>query len=309
MSDSRRWTHALDWNLLRTFVVLAEERSVTRAADRLLLQQPTVSAALKRLEEAFACRLFERGRRPMILTPQGEKLFGECRSLYGAIAALEPRAAHPVSTVAGTVRLNMVTQVINAGLDDVFRRLHAVHPGISFNIDVSTSYDIVRAVSQQIVPFGICLLAKPVSTLTCQFLFREDFAIFCGPDHALFNVGEVDYAAIRSEAWVSFACAELANSLEPMLSLRLGADLASRVVMSSSDLQEVRRFIAAGIGIGILPVEAVARDVRDGHLRRITLTDQADLGADVYFIRNPIAEPDTAEQAFIEAMGRFEPAP
>ncbi len=309
MSDSRRWTHALDWNLLRTFVVLAEERSVTRAAERLLLQQPSVSAALKRLEEAFGCRLFERGRRPMILTPQGETLFCECRSLYGAIAALEPRIAQPVSAIAGTVRLNMVTQVINAGLDEVFRRLHAEHPGISFSIDVSTSYDIVRAVSQQIVPFGICLLAKPVSTLSCQFLFREDFGIFCGPGHALFDAGAVDYAAIRSEAWVSFACAELANSLEPMLSLRLGADLASRVVMSSSDLQEVRRFIAAGIGIGILPVDAVARDVRDGHLRRITLTDQADLGADVYFIRNPLSEPDSAERAFIDAMGRFEPAP
>ncbi|WP_163360877.1 LysR family transcriptional regulator, partial [Escherichia coli] len=51
MSRSERWTNGLDWNLLRTFLIIAEERSITRAAERLLLQQPSVSTALKRLED------------------------------------------------------------------------------------------------------------------------------------------------------------------------------------------------------------------------------------------------------------------
>ncbi|WP_252720204.1 hypothetical protein, partial [Acinetobacter baumannii] len=79
---------------------------------------------------------------------------------------------------------------------------------------------------------------------TCQFLFRETFGIFCGPSHRLFGATEVGLQNIRAEPWVSFACAEFSNSLEPMLSLRLGADLANRVVAVSPDLQEVRRFIA-----------------------------------------------------------------
>ncbi|WP_164094295.1 LysR family transcriptional regulator, partial [Stenotrophomonas maltophilia] len=74
MSRSERWTKGLDWNLLRTFLIIAEDRSITRAAERLLLQQPSVSTALKRLEDTCGCRLFERGR-PLTLTPQGELLF------------------------------------------------------------------------------------------------------------------------------------------------------------------------------------------------------------------------------------------
>lgn len=306
MVGSRRWIHGLDWNLLRTFLVIAEERSVTRAAEKLLLQQPSVSAALKRLEEAFDCRLFERGRRPMTLTPQGEKLFNECRGLYTAVAGLEPRKADQLSAVSGMIRLTVVTQVVSSALDGVYRRIHARHPGISFNIEVSSSYDIVRSVSQQIVSFGICLLAKPVTTLTCQFLFREAFGIYCGPGHPLFGAIDVGFQGLRNEPWVSFACAELSNSLEPMLSLRLGADLASRVVMTSSDLQEVRRFITAGIGIGILPIDAAMRDVREGLLWQIATADSAGLGADVYFIRNPAKAPDAAERAFIAEMAAFE---
>ncbi len=306
MVASDRWIYGFDWNLLRTFLVIAEERSVTRAADRLLLQQPSVSAALKRLEESLACQLFERGRRPMQLTPQGELLFGQCRDLYTAIAKLDPKLAQSTSSVTGVVRIATVTQLVNAGLDRIFRSLHAKHPGVSFEVQVSTSHDIIRSVSHQIVPFGFCLLVKPLPTLACRFLFRESFAIYCGAQHPLFTADQMGLEAMRSEPWVSFACAEVSNSLEPMLSLRLGADLASRVVATSADLHEVRRFIMAGVGIGVLPVATAARDVSDGLLRPLPVAGLEDLGADVYFLANPAAKPSLAEAAFLEAMGGFE---
>lgn len=306
MSRTNRWTYGLDWNLLRTFLVIAEERSVTRAAERLLLQQPSVSAALKRLEDTFDCRLFERGKRPLSLTPQGELLFNECRDLYRAITNLEPKLAVSAGSVTGLIRLTVVTQLESPSLDRIFRRLHEKHPGISFRIDVSTSHEIVRAVSQQITPFGLCLLAKPITTLRCQFLFREAFGLFCGPHHHLFGATDVGLQSIRAEPWVSFACAELANSLEPMLTLRLGADLANRVVAVSPDLQEVRRFIAAGIGIGILPLASASRDVVEGRLWHLPIPETGDLGADVYFISNPAAQHGPAEKAFIEEMMAFE---
>jgi len=55
-----RFAHNLDWNLLRTFVVVVEEGSITSAANRLLLQQPAVSMALKRLEQTTGHRLIDR---------------------------------------------------------------------------------------------------------------------------------------------------------------------------------------------------------------------------------------------------------
>jgi DNA-binding transcriptional LysR family regulator len=305
VARSERWTYGLDWNLLRTFLVIAEERSITRAANRLLLQQPSVSTALKRLEETFGCRLFERGRRSLTLTPQGELLFAECRDLYLAIANLEPKLAAASGSTTGAVRLSVVTHLEHPGLDAVFRRINGRHPGISFEVVVMNSHEIVRSVSQKIAPFGLCLLTKPLATLSCQFLFRETFGLFCGLGHHLYGKTDATLNGLRAEPWVSFACAELAGSLEPMLSLRLGADLARRVVAVSADLQEVRRFIAAGVGIGTLPLPSGPNPAADPKLWQLPLLNSGELGADVYFLSNPAARHTPAELTFMDEMTRF----
>ena len=71
--ESLAWR--LDWNLLRSFLVIVEERSFTTAAQRLNLKQPTVSNALRRLEETLGRRLINRGPREFEITPHGEALF------------------------------------------------------------------------------------------------------------------------------------------------------------------------------------------------------------------------------------------
>ena len=60
--DSDRLVRELDWNLLRTFIAIVQEGGITAAADRLLLKQPSVSNALKRLETSLGKRLIERCR-------------------------------------------------------------------------------------------------------------------------------------------------------------------------------------------------------------------------------------------------------
>ena len=59
-TSAERLARNLDWNLLRTFVVIVEEQSLSRAAERLGLKQPTLSNALKRLEDHIGKRLIDR---------------------------------------------------------------------------------------------------------------------------------------------------------------------------------------------------------------------------------------------------------
>jgi DNA-binding transcriptional LysR family regulator len=85
MSD-RLLNDRLDWNLLRTFRVIGQELSISRAAARLHLTQPAVSQALKRLEEQLGRQLIARRGPRFVLTEMGEQLFqllarcmGRCR--------------------------------------------------------------------------------------------------------------------------------------------------------------------------------------------------------------------------------------
>lgn len=301
----------LNWNLLRTFLVIVEERSITRAADRLLVRQPTVTASLQKLEETLGAQLILRDSRRFVLTPRGEALRQECLEIYRRVERIGERLALDEDDLAGQVRIMIVTGVAMPAIDRALGMMHRRHPQVSFRMDIATSQEIARAVSQRAVPFGFCLLAKPLAALECRLLMREEYGIFCGVTHALYGRDDVSLEDLRAEPFVSFSCAESGGPLEPMIALREGAGLGRQTVGHSAHLTEVERMIASGVGIGILPVPAARHAIAREELWRFpVLGDQ--LGADLYLLRNPEVPLQRAEAAFLEifeGMVGEEPAP
>jgi len=105
---SKSYARDLDLNLLRAFVVVAEERSVTAAATRLYLTQPAISAALKRLTSAVGAPLFARQGRGLALTKRGEQLLAVARPHLAALvdAAFAPVAFDPKASDR-TIRIGL----------------------------------------------------------------------------------------------------------------------------------------------------------------------------------------------------------
>lgn len=300
MSGTKPKLHHLNWNLLHTFLVIVEERSITRAADRLLVRQPTVSAALQRLEETLGGQLIQRDSRRFVLTKRGELLYKECVDIYRSVARIGDRLSEDHDDLTGLVRLLVVTHVVLPPLDRTLTLLNRKHPGVSVRIDVANSQDIVRAISQKLSPFGFCLLSKPLAGLDCRPLLREEFGILCGRGHPLFGLADVPLAELRDEPFVALACGQ-DGALEPMVSVREGAGLGSRVVGSSPNLEEVTRMIAAGLGIGILPLTAVHDEVANGLLWPLEIKGYP-LGADVFLVTHPDCAYSRAEQHFIDLV-------
>jgi len=135
-----------DWNLLHTFMVIMQEGSITRAADRLLLSQPTVSNALKRLEEQLGRRLIERGRGQFEPTEHGAALYRECQDICGTIGRLHQVMADGQPELTGELRIHMASHVVFPPLDDALAGFHARHPQVTFDIEVATSAAVIEAV-------------------------------------------------------------------------------------------------------------------------------------------------------------------
>lgn len=289
----------LNWNLLKTFLVIVEEGSISRAADKLLLRQPSVTSALQKLEEALGCQLIQRASRRFALTSRGEILRDECKKLFQHIESIEEKLALDEESLTGQIRIMLVTHVVMPGLDNALRQLRRRYPLLSVRIEVADSQDIVRAVAQKQVPFGFCLLSKPLAALHCRFLMREEFGIYCGATHHLFGQQSVNLSRLREENFVSFTCGHGDSALEPMVALRDGAGLGARVAGISPNLEEVRRMIVAGLGIGILPVDVARSDIERQQLWRIPALD-GDLGADLYLLTNPEIKFGAAEDAFLD---------
>lgn len=296
MNAKRPKLHHLNWNLLHTFLVIVEERSITRAADRLLVRQPSVSAALQRLEETLGGQLIQRDSRRFVLTKRGELLYKECVDIYRSVARIGDKLSEDHDELTGLVRILVVTHAVLPPLDRSLTLLNRQHPSVTIRIDVATSQDIVRAISQKLSPFGFCLLSNPLAGLTCRPLLREEFGILCGRGHPLYGLKDVPLADMKDEPFIALACGQ-DGALEPMVSLRQGVGLGSSIVGSSPNLEEVARMIAAGMGIGILPRASVQDAIANGVLWDLSSAAD-DLGADLYFVTNPAMELSAAEAAF-----------
>lgn len=287
----------LDWNLLRSFLVIVEERSFTAAAEKLGLKQPTVSNALRRLEETLGLRLINRGPREFKLTPQGEALYQQASQIFGAIDRLSVLLEEESDTVSGCVTISMATHVTTPLIDDTLRKFQQCHPKAVISISVQPSRMVVEAVRAKRSALGICLVRERDPDLEYEHLFTEHFGFFCGPTHSLFGKSNLKLDDLRGEKSVSFDTDQVNDVLRPVALLRESAALAPQPAGFSNNLEEVRRMVIAGLGVAPLPIHVAERDVRDGLLWRLPPYEDPP-AVDIFVVANPQTQLNRAEQEF-----------
>jgi DNA-binding transcriptional LysR family regulator len=217
--------------------------------------------------------------------------------------------------LSGHIRLLLASHVVFPPLDSVLAQFHAAHPLVTLESEVARSSVVVQTVLSKQATAGICLVAQPHPRLVYRRLFREHFGFFCGPPHRLFGRRGLTVADLRGEPFVSFNTDTPTDALRSIALLRARHDLTGRTVGTSSNLEEVRRMIAAGLGIGPLPVHVVERDVRDGLLWRLPPYDDVTgpggpAPVDIHLVTNPRTTLSRAEQEFLAMLeGRADAAP
>ncbi|GGB87903.1 LysR family transcriptional regulator [Marinobacterium zhoushanense] len=296
-----RFATRLDWNLLRTFIFIVQSRSISRAAERLYLQQPTVSAALKRLEEALGRRLIDRRPGHFELTPAGQKLYDEALQVYRQVSRLSELIDAADSDTSGHVRILSISQVGCEDYDRLLQRFFRQHPRVSLSIEVATTAEVVRAVENSTVTLGICDadVAPPLAKI---LLSTEQYAIYCGRYHHLFGRQGLALEDLRGEAYIGFTSDVLGGDyMGPVTAMRALASIGQQVRGASSNVEEVSRMIRAGIGIGALPVHLAQPSVEQGELWQLPpYTDLPQV--DIQLIYNPQSRFNDGERALIEAL-------
>lgn len=291
----------LNWNHLRVFAAIVEQGGVTRAAQVLGMSQSAVSQTLQRLETAMDRTLVRRQGRGFSLTAVGEAVHADIQAMQAAAERIGLR----VGQHRPELRVMIVSNLISPLLDEAFRLFHQRHPGTLLRIEVRNSHDIVATLREQAQGLGICLLTEPVPELDCRFLFQDEWSVFCGVEHPFFGREEVMLDELRQEPFVAFACARDGAGLEPMgpLSIRLG--LGRSTSGTSSHVEEVRRMIVSGVGLGLLPWTSARAEVQTGLLWPVRTTGEW-LGTHIYLVRHPRAC-SLAETQFAEVIEELLP--
>lgn len=172
-----------DLNLLLVLNALFEERSVTRAAERLNLSQPAVSSSLNRLRDAFADPLFVRTQRGVLPTPRAEELARIAKSVLFEVEHMvrdrpfEASSSHETFTIGANDygQFSVVAPLLH--------RLQQSAPHVKFQVKLLAS-DIGEQLAKQDIDVAITLLSDPPEDAIATPLFEEKFVGVTSVDHA-----------------------------------------------------------------------------------------------------------------------------
>lgn len=294
----RRFVWEIDWNLLRTFIVIVQEKGLTAAGDRLSLKQPTLSNALKRLETHMGCRLIERNASHFAVTSAGQRLFEDCVAMFDIVSGLPKQIEEQPEDVTGQIEIALASHVVCPFFDEVLAAFHKAQPHVGVSLTVMPSQEVTAAVAGRDASFGVCLMQERVARLDYETLYRESFGYFCGRRHALFGQSGLTLSDLRLEPYVSFRTDQMSGALWPVALIRQQQGFEGETVGISSHLEEVKRLIIAGFGFGPLPVHVVEEDVKAGRLWRLPPYDDAPV-VDVHLVFDRSARLNRAERILL----------
>jgi len=287
----------LDWNLLRVFSEIARSGGVSQAARRMGRKQPAVSLALKRLEDHLGVRLCERGPAGFRLTEEGEFIADVAARMVKLVEEVPGRITRLSEQVSGTVRLMVISNVVDDVLDAAIESFHRKYPAVELQIEVATWDVIGRAVLRGNIDAGIAPARHFQAELHYDLLCREVHRPYCGRSHPCFGK---TYASPRELAEYSFVLTG-ADEPDDLTRFRLQYGLGKHRSGVSDHLEEAKRLAIMGVGLCFLPEKLAERDVGRGLLWPV-LDSGYGPKMELYLITNPIAPRHQTSRLFVEEI-------
>lgn len=252
---------SVDLHQLRTFVAVAQERHLTRAAERLHISQPTASAHIRALEESLQITLFVRRSNGLEMTRAGEQLWHKAQEVLDSALELRSLARSMAEAVSARIVIGSNADPVTSRIGALTRTLRQAHPLIDIVIELRSTAAILGGLRSGELDAGFFLGRKPEDSLECFHLADLSFRI-AGPAAWGDAIVSADLRALARMPWI---LAPAGNAHRDMLdSLFQGIGLApTRAVEANNDLL-IRTMITDGVGLALVRADHAETGERDG---------------------------------------------
>jgi DNA-binding transcriptional LysR family regulator len=257
----------MELHQLEYFVAVAEEASFTRAAARVHVAQPGVSAQVRRLEAELGQQLLDRSGRSVRLTDVGAAVLPFARAALDAVQG----ARQTVDQLAGLVRGQVTVGMVNGcALPDLARLLaafHARYPGVAITLTEDGSDHLVELLSHGQLDLAVIGTAGPATPgVETRVLLDDELVAAVSRDDPLTARQAVTVADLADQPLI---CLPRGTGVRAALDAGCtAAGVEPRVVLEASALPMVARLAATGLGVAVLPASAAPADAL--HVLQVT---------------------------------------
>ncbi|MBM7066826.1 hydrogen peroxide-inducible genes activator [Actibacterium sp. 188UL27-1] len=236
---------------LRYLIALSEARHFRKAAQNMGISQPSLSLQIGNLEDLLGLRLFERGRGPVTLTPEGREVLIRARRATEEVRAIVDLASALKTGMAGTIRLGTTPTIGPYLLPFVVERLHAQYPDLRLYIRENAPRDLREELLGGNLDVILTQLPEAGADLAARRLFREPLLLAVPADHPLAVKSEIAGQDLTNLNVLSLGPAYKLHSQIAALCSDYGAVLARDY--EGTSLDALRQMVGMGMGVAFLP--------------------------------------------------------
>jgi LysR family hydrogen peroxide-inducible transcriptional activator len=256
---------------LRYLVAVARERHFGHAAESCFVSQPTLSVAIKKLEEELGVALFERGPGEVAVTPVGHGIVAQAQRVLEEASRIRDLAAAGHDPLAGTLRLGAIHTIGPYLLPKLVPILRRRVPAMQLHISESFTHQLAEALRQGEVDAVVIALPFDEPGCVTQALYDEPFLVAVPVGHPWEKRKRISAQELKRESLLLLGEGHCLR--DQVLEFcgpvgRTGRSSIGRSLQGGS-LETIRQMVASGVGVTVLPSTSVSAKGEAGDLIRI----------------------------------------
>ncbi|MFI3311765.1 LysR substrate-binding domain-containing protein [Ewingella allii] len=295
----------LDLRKLRAFVTVVEEGSISRAAERLFIQQPPLSRLLQGLEQDFGVPLLVRQPRGVVATDAGSVLLQEARALLSRADQLEAAMQRAAQGKQGSITVGFTSSsALHSFVPEVLRRYREIYPTVSTQLEEAGSTELLQGVLAQRI--DLAFVRMPVHgmpELKVERVLQEPMLVALPAGHRLATLPRnepISLKLLANEPFVLYRRPAGQGLYDAILAACFRAGFSPQIVQEAPRLTSCLSLVGAGLGVSIVP-QSITRLGGEGMVF-LPLVAQAQLSAPLYLARREDSGSSAIINTFCELL-------
>jgi len=243
----------------RYIVAVARERHFGRAAEACFVSQPTLSVAIKKLEDELSVQIFERSGAELTITDLGQKIVHQAQKVLEEAQVIKHLAQHGQDPLSGPVRLGTIYTIAPYLLPKLISKSREVLPKMPLYLQENFTVRLLELLKQGDIDAAI--LAEPFSEsgLDVVPLYDESLVVAVPVGHPWETTPLIQHADLQSQATLLLGQGHcfrdhVLDICPDMQRSQRNEDLSG---FEGSSLETIRQMVAGGIGVSVFPVTSI----------------------------------------------------
>ena len=255
---------------LKYIVALAREKHFGRAAEACFVSQPTLSVAIRKLEDELGVQLFERGTAGIQTTAMGDQLIDQAQKVLDEASLLKDLARQGRDPLAGPLRVGVIFTIGPYLLPWLVPQMIQAHPSMPMLLQENYTVKLLETLRQGEI--DVLILAEPFDAqgLVIEPVYDEHFMVAVPRQHPWAKRRRIPSAELTQQTMLLLGSGHCFRDqvveICPELSRFSQASSGIQKTFEGSSLETIRHMVASGVGITVLPQTACPRSRDDGFL-------------------------------------------